>query len=45
MHANPQHGGEIESGVQRLISPTGMGTLFKAMAVRSRELPPPVPFG
>jgi NADH dehydrogenase [ubiquinone] 1 alpha subcomplex assembly factor 7 len=44
MAANPQRAGEIESGVGRLLSPTGMGGLVKAMAVRSRHLPPPVAF-
>jgi SAM-dependent MidA family methyltransferase len=44
MAANPQRAGEIETGAQRLISPTGMGGLFKVMAVRSRTLPPPPPF-
>ena len=44
MAANPGQAGEIETGAQRLISPTGMGELFKAMAVRSRGLPPPPPF-
>ncbi len=45
MAANPRQAGDIEAGVQRLISPTGMGELFKAMAVRSQSLPPTVPFG
>jgi SAM-dependent MidA family methyltransferase len=45
MSANPDRAGEIEAGVQRLISPTGMGTLFKVLAIRSRGLSPPVPFG
>jgi SAM-dependent MidA family methyltransferase len=45
MAANPGKAGEIEAGVQRLMAPTGMGQLFKAMAVRSPTLPPPVPFG
>jgi SAM-dependent MidA family methyltransferase len=44
MAANPQRAGEIEAAVHRLISPTGMGSLFKAMAVRSPSLPPLVPF-
>jgi SAM-dependent MidA family methyltransferase len=44
MAANPAMAGEIEQGVQRLLSPTGMGQLFKAMAVRSRTLSPAVPF-
>jgi len=44
MAANPERAGEIETGVQRLMSPTGMGELFKVMAVRSRTLPSPPPF-
>jgi NADH dehydrogenase [ubiquinone] 1 alpha subcomplex assembly factor 7 len=44
MAANPQRAGEIETGVQRLMSPTGMGEQFKVMAVRSGTLPPPPPF-
>ena len=35
MAANPDAAGEIEAAVQRLISPTGMGQLFKVLAVRS----------
>ena len=42
--ANPATAGAIEQSVQRLLSPTGMGQLFKVMAVRSRTLPPAVPF-
>jgi SAM-dependent MidA family methyltransferase len=45
MAANPRQAGDIEAAVQRLISPTGMGELFKAMAVRSQSLPPTIPFG
>ncbi|MBX9589605.1 MAG: SAM-dependent methyltransferase [Hyphomonadaceae bacterium] len=45
MAANPARAGEIEAAVQRLISPSGMGELFKAMAVISAHLPPPFPFG
>ena len=44
MAANPERAGEIETGVQRLMSPTGMGEQFKAMAVRSGTLPPLPPF-
>ena len=44
MAANPERAGEIELGVQRLMSPTGMGQQFKAMAVRSGALPPLPPF-
>jgi SAM-dependent MidA family methyltransferase len=45
MAANPGKAAEIEAAVQRLIAPTGMGQLFKVLAVRSRALPPPAPFG
>jgi NADH dehydrogenase [ubiquinone] 1 alpha subcomplex assembly factor 7 len=44
MAANPDLAGSIEAGVQRLMSPTGMGQLFKAMLVRSPALPPQFPF-
>ena len=44
MAANPTQAGDIEAGVQRLISPTGMGELFKVMAVRSQSLLPAIPF-
>jgi NADH dehydrogenase [ubiquinone] 1 alpha subcomplex assembly factor 7 len=44
MAANPERAGEIAAGVERLMSPTGMGGLFKAMAIRSRYLPPPPAF-
>ncbi len=44
MAANPKQAGNIEAGVQRLISPTGMGELFKVLAVRTPGLPPTVPF-
>jgi SAM-dependent MidA family methyltransferase len=45
MAANPERAGEIETAVQRLISPVGMGGLFKVIAVGSPRLPPPPPFG
>jgi NADH dehydrogenase [ubiquinone] 1 alpha subcomplex assembly factor 7 len=45
MAANPARAGDIEAGVQRLVSPAGMGGLFKVMAVGSPHLPPPPPFG
>jgi SAM-dependent MidA family methyltransferase len=45
MAANPRHAADIEAATQRLMSPTGMGQLFKAMAVRSWGLPPPPAFG
>jgi NADH dehydrogenase [ubiquinone] 1 alpha subcomplex assembly factor 7 len=44
MAANPQEAAGIEAGVQRLVSPTGMGGLFKVLAVRTPSLPPTVPF-
>src|SRR5215813_2698566 len=44
MAANPREAGAIEAGVQRLISPTGMGGLCKALAVRSAALAEVVPF-
>jgi len=44
MAANPTEAGAIEAGVQRLISPTGMGELCKVLAVRSRHLSGVVPF-
>jgi NADH dehydrogenase [ubiquinone] 1 alpha subcomplex assembly factor 7 len=43
--ANPSRAGEIEAGTLRLISPTGMGQLFKAVAVRSPGLHAPPAFG
>jgi NADH dehydrogenase [ubiquinone] 1 alpha subcomplex assembly factor 7 len=45
MAANPMRAAEIEAATQRLMSPGGMGQLFKAMAVRSSALPAPPPFG
>lgn len=45
MAANPGRAGTLEAGTQRLVSPTGMGSLFKVLAVRSPHLPPPPPFG
>jgi NADH dehydrogenase [ubiquinone] 1 alpha subcomplex assembly factor 7 len=45
MSANPGRAAEIEAGVQRLMAPTGMGQLFKVLAVRSPALPLPAPFG
>ncbi|HET6928388.1 MAG TPA: SAM-dependent methyltransferase [Hyphomicrobiaceae bacterium] len=44
MAANPREAGAIEGGVQRLISPSGMGGLCKVLAVRSGHLPAVVPF-
>jgi SAM-dependent MidA family methyltransferase len=45
MAANPTRAGEIEAGTQRLMSPGGMGQLFKAVAFRSPGLPAPSGFG
>jgi NADH dehydrogenase [ubiquinone] 1 alpha subcomplex assembly factor 7 len=45
MAANPAKAAQVEAAVQRLMAPTGMGQLFKVLAVRSRTLPAPVPFG
>ncbi len=40
MAANPLEAAEIESGIARLLAPTGMGTRFCALGVRSQGLPP-----
>ncbi len=45
MAANPLRAGEIEAATQRLLSPSGMGQLFKTMLVRSLDAPAPPPFG
>lgn len=45
MSANPARAGQIETSVARLIAPNGMGTRFKAIGVRSRDLPPLPGFG
>lgn len=45
MAANPRRAADMEAATQRLMSPTGMGQLFKAMVMRSRGLPPPPAFG
>jgi SAM-dependent MidA family methyltransferase len=45
MASNPARAGAIEAATQRLMSPGGMGQLFKAMVVRSPGLPTPPPFG
>ncbi len=39
MAENPRKAGAIESGVARLMAPNGMGTRFKAIGVRSRQVP------
>lgn len=40
MSANPAKAADIEAGVARLLAPAGMGTRFKAIGLRSRELGP-----
>lgn len=40
MAANPAHAAAIETGVHRLMSPTGMGSRFKAIGIRSPNVPP-----
>lgn len=40
MAANPDKAATIEAGVARLLSPSGMGTRFKVLGVRSTVLPP-----
>src|SRR5215467_8464960 len=45
MAANPREAGAIEAGLQRLMSPTGMGALYKVLAVRSRHVSGVIPFG
>lgn len=44
MTANARKAHTVEAGVQRLMSPTGMGELFKVLAIRSSTLPSPPPF-
>lgn len=40
MAANPDLAPTLEAATARLTAPTGMGTLFKAIGVRSNSLPP-----
>ena len=40
MAANPARGAEIEAGVGRLIAPSGMGSRFLALGVRSPDVAP-----
>ncbi|MFN0218961.1 MAG: class I SAM-dependent methyltransferase [Hyphomicrobium sp.] len=40
MSANPDRAGEIETGVARLLAPTGMGARFKVIGVRRSDVPP-----
>jgi len=42
--ATPEQRAALESGLRRLIDPTEMGTLFKALAVTSPGLPAPAGF-
>ena len=44
MAANPLEASQIETAVQRLLAPTGMGGHFKVLAVGSPQLPSPAPF-
>lgn len=44
MSANPSQAAAIELAAQRLIAPTGMGSLFKMLALRTSALPPAPPF-
>ncbi|MCH9807943.1 MAG: SAM-dependent methyltransferase [Alphaproteobacteria bacterium] len=39
MAANPDQAAQLEAGIVRLMSPQGMGGRFKAIAVRSQDLP------
>jgi SAM-dependent MidA family methyltransferase len=45
MAANPARAAEIEAATQRLMAPTGMGQLYKAIAVHSPGLSSPPGFG
>jgi NADH dehydrogenase [ubiquinone] 1 alpha subcomplex assembly factor 7 len=45
MALNPSRAADLEAATQRLMSPGGMGQLFKVLAVRSPALPAPPPFG
>lgn len=44
MSANPAEAAAIELAAQRLVAPTGMGSLFKMLVLRSPALPPSHPF-
>ncbi len=39
MSVNPARAGEIEAGILRLMAPNGMGTRFKAIGVRTSDVP------
>lgn len=43
--ATPEQRDTIMSGVHRLVDPTQMGALFKAMAITAGHVAPPPPFG
>ncbi|MDX2203472.1 MAG: SAM-dependent methyltransferase [Hyphomicrobiaceae bacterium] len=45
MAANPAEAAAIELAAQRLVAPTGMGSLFKVLCVRTPSLPPAPPWG
>jgi SAM-dependent MidA family methyltransferase len=45
MALNPSRAAHLEAATQRLMSPGGMGQLFKVLAVRSPTLPAPPAFG
>lgn len=45
MAANPDQAAAIELAAQRLVAPTGMGSLFKVLCVRSKGVPVPPPWG
>jgi SAM-dependent MidA family methyltransferase len=45
MAASPEHAASVEAGIARLLSPQGMGTRFKVLAMRSPRLPPLPAFG
>lgn len=44
MAANPREAAAIELAAQRLVAPTGMGSLFKVLCVRTPSLATPPPF-
>ena len=39
MSANPAKAAQIETGIARLMAPSGMGSRFQVIGVRSSELP------
>ena len=44
MAANPARAAEIESGIARLLAPTGMGARFQVLGIRSVDVSPLPPF-